>query len=215
MTDLTREAAREALRSNVCPFCGRYFRALGTHSAKAHGVTATDLREAAGWTRMSTSSPDLTEHYKRVRPDVFAAMDPDKRERLLENLRLPKKKSTLSDAARAWIRERGSLTKGQVYGRRAALPSEPPVDLPHQVKHGTRNAYNYYGCRCDPCRDVNAATKREADLVRRQKLAARADMPHGSTSTYDNWGCRCDLCFAAKSKVNAVTQRRRISQVDT
>ena len=56
-------------------------------------------------------------------------------------------------------------------------------------RHGTVNGYNYWGCRCEPCRTANSAaskSQRSPDLVKN----------HGRVG-YD-YGCRCEQCRSGK-----------------
>lgn len=58
-----------------------------------------------------------------------------------------------------------------------------------KADHGTRHYYQYYGCRCELCREVIRSYQRS--------LKGKEPPQHGSTSAYVNYGCRCDLCRKA------------------
>lgn len=58
------------------------------------------------------------------------------------------------------------------------------------------SAYSNWGCRCEVCRESEAARRRA--LVARRRT--RANIPpelHGLYTTYNNWLCRCTPCRAA------------------
>lgn len=73
--------------------------------------------------------------------------------------------------------------------------------------HGVASTYRSqdYACRCQPCRDANAALHRRENARRREMLAADPTVvQHGLRSTYVNWGCRCEAC----SEVHAAHLKR-------
>lgn len=75
-----------------------------------------------------------------------------------------------------------------------------------ELKHGTRNLYENYGCRCSKCRVANADYRRERRLVSSAVMMADpTDPKHGTVNGYANYGCRCERC----RKANAQEQRRR------
>ena len=78
---------------------------------------------------------------------------------------------------------------------------------PGSPTHGIASTYRstVYACRCQPCRDANAALQRK-QVTRRAAVVSDAEVQHGSVSTYINWGCRCDECKAAHS-ANLARQR--------
>lgn len=55
--------------------------------------------------------------------------------------------------------------------------------------HGTDYAYEYWNCRCRPCRDAH---NRRTKANRAARLAA-GRLNHGTRSAYDA-GCRCEPC---------------------
>lgn len=81
------------------------------------------------------------------------------------------------------------------------------------VKHGTENAYRYYGCRCEECRAGRAERARAHRLKRRaeQPPAPRKYRPvpeHGTTARYQR-GCRCDECRRARREQNREYKERK------
>ena len=65
-------------------------------------------------------------------------------------------------------RPAGDATEPRRNQRRREGRSRNPVQLPPGVEHGTRYAYEFYGCRCDPCTDE------QADSARPQRAARQA-----------------------------------------
>lgn len=65
----SQEATRRALASFMCPFCGAGpWKNLGSHINPAHGLSADEVKEMAGWTMNTTLMvPELTNHFKRLR----------------------------------------------------------------------------------------------------------------------------------------------------
>lgn len=75
-----------------------------------------------------------------------------------------------------------------------------------QPEHGTYGCYTQCCCRCDLCRDAQAAYNRE----RRLKNLERP-MPehlHGTQTGYSNWSCRCEPCKEAKRIANRVASAK-------
>jgi hypothetical protein len=76
------------------------------------------------------------------------------------------------------------------------------------IKHGTKNTYQYHGCKCPDCtranREANAAQVAakldERILVDGRWFAPNAAV-HGSASTYRNRGCRCWPCTKANRQL--------------
>lgn len=76
------------------------------------------------------------------------------------------------------------------------------------MQHGTLNAYQTKGCRCEGCRAANAARvaadrKKNYDVRRavaregerrRRNQPMPASVRHGSLTAFKMYGCRCDLC---------------------
>jgi hypothetical protein len=79
------------------------------------------------------------------------------------------------------------------------------------IQHGIPSSYNR-GCRCDECKDANAARARRTKNVehfRKRNFARRvlvngvpiAPLPddrHGTCYTYNRYSCRCAACVEAK-----------------
>lgn len=61
-------------------------------------------------------------------------------------------------------------------------------------KHGTQNGYGNHNCRCQLCRDANAAQQRERRA--RWKAEGFKGRNHGTYSLY-SMGCRCKKCAEA------------------
>jgi hypothetical protein len=80
---------------------------------------------------------------------------------------------------------------------------------PNHEKHGTRNGYNNYQCRCRKCSLANA--NYQATVRRRaQESGYTMGWKHGTWSTYSNYLCRCQPCTEAAAKYNR--ERRRKSR---
>lgn len=82
------------------------------------------------------------------------------------------------------------------YGWKRKAAAQMLAD-PSDPRHGTMNGYVNRRCRCDRCRDANAAYQRQRRAVR---YSAEPTV-HGLSSTYTNWGCRCRSCCAAHTEV--------------
>lgn len=73
---------------------------------------------------------------------------------------------------------------------------------PPDSAHGTINAYQNYGCRCEQCRAAGAAANQAAYLARsggvlkKPRLTTLEKESHG-LYRYKNHGCRCEVCRAA------------------
>jgi len=72
-------------------------------------------------------------------------------------------------------------------------------------QHGSTSRYSY-GCRCQPCKDAQAAYQRELrarkegdDYQPRKRGRKAATLAHGTTSGYSK-GCRCPECKQAQSE---------------
>jgi hypothetical protein len=79
---------------------------------------------------------------------------------------------------------------------------------PGDKRHGTRNGYQYYGCRCEDCRGANRDHGRAEYLkhhpgarsYRTPPLVETPDDPrHGTANGYVNHGCRCQPCRDANA----------------
>lgn len=70
-----------------------------------------------------------------------------------------------------------------------AAQGEAPPD-----KHGL-SGYQYFGCRCDLCRQA------QTEHAREEKARVRADptveIPHGTLRGYSVYACKCDACLGA------------------
>ncbi len=69
-------------------------------------------------------------------------------------------------------------------------------DIPHG---GAGTSYEYYGCRCDECRDAHRRriARRKAERAAQVKESGLPDGVEHGKSAYTNWGCRCDVCTDA------------------
>jgi len=74
----------------------------------------------------------------------------------------------------------------------------PPAQIPHGI-----NGYTNFACRCQQCRDANAAEQRK--LVARW----RAEGPKSHGIAGYKAGCRCETCRTAKSVQAAKFRARR------
>ena len=63
-------------------------------------------------------------------------------------------------------------------------------------RHGSLNGYINSRCRCQPCRDAQAAYQR---AYRGVIVLSRDDPRHGTTNGYQNYGCRCRNCRTAQA----------------
>lgn len=77
-----------------------------------------------------------------------------------------------------------------------------PLGGPRDPRHGTVNAYVYWGCRCEKCTDANREYGAE---LRAATMANLSDEDHGKLSVY-NAGCRCEKC---KDALRATLPKRR------
>lgn len=61
-------ALREAIEAGKCPWCGRGpYKVLATHTARSHGIGASELRELAGMKkRASICDPDHSQHCREL-----------------------------------------------------------------------------------------------------------------------------------------------------
>ena len=62
-----------------------------------------------------------------------------------------------------------------------------------RIVHGTYSTYFWNNCRCDLCRENQAARNRR----NRARQLATGNLNHGTRSAYDA-GCRCDACRGAR-----------------
>ena len=72
-------------------------------------------------------------------------------------------------------------------------------------RHGTRNAYSNYACRCRRCTTAHNDACRPARLRRALAGLRPADPRHGTVNGYQHFACRCGPCCAA----NSAYRRRR------
>lgn len=75
------------------------------------------------------------------------------------------------------------------------------------MKHGSASSYRN-GCRCDDCRQAQAAQQLTDNLRRQQRLAS-TEVEHGRHSTYVNWMCRCTPCREANRLACREYRRKR------
>jgi len=94
------------------------------------------------------------------------------------------------------------------------LSDPPPITCTDRwgrewnVEHGTRTAYNKYGCRCEHCRLAQTVYMRELRGNQPRRVAQ-----HGTRSKYTG-GCRCSPCKKANNeyqKAWAYLHRRGLS----
>lgn len=64
-------------------------------------------------------------------------------------------------------------------------------------RHGRQSTYQYYGCRCEPCRAVMAAKHAAEQVARHKQLPDLPPERHGSAYVYNEYGCRCAPCTEA------------------
>jgi hypothetical protein len=75
--------------------------------------------------------------------------------------------------------------------------------LTPDTPHGRPSTYVNYRCRCQPCRDANAAYMKYWRKQRTRRLLADPTLrEHGTEQTYSNWGCRCQPCRDAHAAYN-------------
>jgi hypothetical protein len=91
--------------------------------------------------------------------------------------------------------------------RRRGLPDGDP-------RHGTTNAYDNFGCRCDACKAANTRVLAQRKAARLARGLAPDDPRHGTDNGYRNWGCRCAPCTIAATNDSYVTLRRRRARED-
>lgn len=82
---------------------------------------------------------------------------------------------------------------------------------PAHEYHGTTNAYNNHGCRCEACKAAN--TEANAEAKARRFSEPTPDHVHGSENGYGNYGCRCDACTAAWSLASNGRARKRRARI--
>lgn len=96
---------------------------------------------------------------------------------------------------------------------------------PDDPRHGTVNAYNNLGCRCDPCKaaqsEQNARTyllygfdtcvcgrsKRRVAALCRTCYDEKREAQHGTEPRYKR-GCRCDECRRASAERRRARRKR-------
>lgn len=68
--------------------------------------------------------------------------------------------------------------------------------------HGTVGRYDD-GCRCQPCKDANAARKRRGQKAQyalrdvQDGVIINKRAKHGTLNGYQYYGCRCEECVQA------------------
>lgn len=73
------------------------------------------------------------------------------------------------------------------------------------AKHGTVGCYDD-GCRCDRCKEANAARKRNASASQKDQrvevegVFIHPHAPHGTLRGYQYYGCRCGECKEANNE---------------
>lgn len=85
-----------------------------------------------------------------------------------------------------------------------------PISGPDDPRHGTRNLYGNFGCRCAACCQANTVDCR--DRYGRMPMAEyraqrRANIKHNANA-YDKGRCRCDVCRTAASARRARSRQR-------
>lgn len=84
--------------------------------------------------------------------------------------------------------------------------------LPDKVEHGTPNAYNNYGCRCEVCKSAYRLYQIEQVAGRRAKGLPTVDSRHGTYNGYLNYHCRCERCVEA-NRVYSIGYRLKTGMI--
>ena len=93
---------------------------------------------------------------------------------------------------------------------RIERPSHEGQGLPaDDTRHGTRNGYDHYGCRCGLCTNAAVEAVRKSRSLKKDGLPP-GDPRHGTANGYENKGCRCDACKEAVRIKRA--ERRRAAK---
>ena len=87
--------------------------------------------------------------------------------------------------------------------RTSEKPPKNPLRTKKDPRHGTLQAYRYWGCRCQKCRVYYSEYQREV----REKAEIYT---HGTTNSYQ-LGCRCTKCRRAQAESSRVRNTRMSS----
>ena len=212
MKPLSEDAVREAIETQVCPWCGEGpFRSLAGHTFRKHEVSADDLRE---WADLPASRPTCSSESSELYADV--ARDRESSLSALEKVRQERAEEIavwIAEAQRERARrarEQTHCTRGHEFtpentairrdGSRRCVTCQRDVWSVHSyarkklkrreegAKPRQRPVYHSCGCR-DSC------------------LIGPEDKRHGTLNGYKNFKCRCGAC--SMSNTEFMRDRRR------
>jgi hypothetical protein len=81
------------------------------------------------------------------------------------------------------------------------------LSIPHEVEHGSNNAYTYHRCGCKECKAAHVKTQQDSAKKASQKRLPRGT--HGTSRGYDYYGCRKKCCRDAKTIAQKESRERR------
>jgi hypothetical protein len=170
------ETLREAVKTQVCPFCGRGpYRVLLQHVAKAHHIDKRLFKTAAGMFWMeSACDPSYTAVHKIRQAKTLRLLHETGRRgsRLGRRGTSPKASKMLSDAVRKRFLALDPVVANE-HMRKISAISNAARPLP---EHGTLGRYRSRRdpCRCELCVEAkHAYNRREAARMRDSRQRAK------------------------------------------
>lgn len=168
--------------------------------AKPAGQLAARRREK----ELRTASPESDSHAPEVseRPRLHACPDDHAHGRLStcytrHSCRCDDCRAANSARRKAYLLAQGKTRTSPPKKRSVWTPEPLSHDDP---RHGTRNGYLNYKCRCNPCAEANRAYVAERRKNPTETRSKKSE--HGTTGRYVR-GCRCAQCARAMSEYNA------------
>lgn len=172
----SKDVVRRAIEAGICPWCNRGpYKMIASHTTRVHGVDARELRDLAGLTYSTSLLPEETRQ-------KFSDRAHRQREAgvLVGSPNGGRGPHRLSEAGKDALRRSLDATRSPEQLRAATAASHTPEVKAKRsesvrkrkeerrgfpVDHGQYAMYAR-GCRCQPCKDANAADARNRRKTR-------------------------------------------------
>lgn len=188
-----KEAIREAIAAQTCPWCGRGpFAMLPVHTNKVHGVDKWELRELAGYTTRDALCSEES------RAKMAAAYDVERGAQVRAATAASKHRRPQRWTTAGLERQSETITQWMTENPEAAREAQQRASRAVVSPEGRQRQIDASRNRVRSQAEIDAFRARMArPEIRAKREAARVLQPCGSVASYKR-GCRCDACRAAK-----------------